>query len=151
MIGPESPGKLQAVIGQVDGDDISRSTHAGSHQEAHTQRAHTKNRDGIVEQEGFTGEGRHLLRPIKSHRHSHYFSENRNFGRQVVRNANQKALRYDVHVLRPAAKQIWWIGGTQVIAIVRHVLAEVVREVVPAVITVTAGNDRADDPSVTAR
>src|SRR5579863_4056697 len=151
MVGPEPFGKLQAIIGAIDSNDVASPQHARLHQEAHAQRAHAQDHDRVVEEKSFTGENRHLLGAVETHGDSHDLSENGNLGRQIVWNPNQKASRNNVHILRPAAKQVGRIGGTQVVAVVGHVLAEVVGEVVAAVVTVAAGDIGADDDPVANR
>src|SRR6202035_2203197 len=60
---------------------------------------------------------------------------------------HQKTSRDDVHVLGPPAKKMRRIGSAQIVAIIRHVLAEVVGEIVPAVVALAAGDIRANhDP-----
>ena len=56
--------------------------------------------------------------------------------------AHQKASGNNVHVLRPSAKEVRRISSAKVIAVVGHVLAEVVREIVPAIVAITAENIR---------
>src|SRR6202046_4738225 len=100
MVGSQFLGELQAVIGKVDGNNVSRSQHTGLHKKAHAERSHAENDHGVVEKDGF--------------------------GWQVVWNTYQKTSRNNIDVLGPSAKQMWRVGGTHVVAVIDHVLAEVV-------------------------
>src|SRR5580700_228288 len=50
MVRPKSLSKLQAVIGKIDGNDVSGSEHAGLHQKAHAQRTDAEHHDRVVKE-----------------------------------------------------------------------------------------------------
>ena len=81
---------------------------------------------------------------IEANGDGHDLGENGDFRRQIVGDAHEKAAGDDVHVLRPSAEKMRRVGGAEIVAIVGHVLAEVIREIVTAVIAIAAGDVGAD-------
>ncbi len=148
MIGAESLGELQAIVGKIDGDEGARAEHTRFHQEAHAERTDTEDHDGVIEAKGFIGESGHLFGAVEADGNGKDFREHGDLRRKLIRNFDKETSGNDVHILRPSAEEMRRIFGAEQIAVIESVLAAAIGKIVAAVVAVAAGDVGADNDAI---
>lgn len=148
VIGAEAFCEIEAIVGEIHGNDGARAEHTSLHQETHAEWTNAQDYDSVIKAKRFIGKRRHLLGAVQANGYRKNLREDRDFRGQIIRHFHEKTSGNDVEILRPASKKIGRILRAQEIAVIQRILAATIRKVVAAVVAVAAGNIRADDDAV---